>query len=397
MIESDVKLLRLQHTDAKVYDGPFWASSLSARNALIWGGISANSLFFTSTTAVCVSVTSSQLKVLGSLSITGDSISAPQHLFQICNSGVDSLLMFTNDGRLGIGSGAGTIWDIAEDPTNLFVVKGGNTLFQDGNFKMKQLTETYVDFDPSLGRYNFYDQADSRPKVLVSPSEDYKLSVSGATKFQGGLDFVNNSDAISIVIDPNASNALSVTGAVKIDNGRFSIISGINTAVEYDQAFSKMIFYNNVPVPIIEIDPNSSFDRFSVTGNMYCRGDLNVDGSKNFKIQHPDPNKKNYNLIHSSLEGPEVGVYWRTRVKFYKDYLEVNVDLPDYWQYLIEKNSTQIFLTSKNNNVYVKNVWSNGFKLKRKKKFSKKEFVDCLVFGTRITEKKFILEELKER
>lgn len=397
MISNDVKLLRLQHTDASVYDGPLWTSSLSARSALIWGGISANSLFFTSTTAVCVSVTSSQLKVLGAISITGDSLTAPQHLFQVCNSAVDSLFMVTTGGKVGIGTGAGTVWDIAEDPTNLLVIKDGNQLIQDGNFRMKQITELCVDFNANAGTYNFYNLSDTKLRTQISPSNDpplFTLSNTGNFKNLGDVHLQNRDDYTTYLIASNNYNVLSITGGMHIHSGDFTIKSGSTTAVKYDQVSSKLLFYNTAAEPIIEIDPNSSFDRLSISGNAYFRGDVSVDGSKNFKITHPDPKKKDYYLTHSSLEGPEVGVYWRTRVEFSKDYIEISVNFPDYWKYLVEKNSTQIFLTSKNN-VYVKKILENKFFLKRKKKSLKKEFVDCLVFGTRITEKKFQLEELK--
>jgi hypothetical protein len=47
------------------------------------------------------------------------------------------------------------------------------------------------------------------------------------------------------------------------------------------------------------------------TGNFNITGTLNVTGSKNFRIPHPDPAKPELMLTHAALEGPESGVYYR--------------------------------------------------------------------------------------
>jgi len=61
---------------------------------------------------------------------------------------------------------------------------------------------------------------------------------------------------------------------------------------------------------------------------------------KNFVIDHPTPEKEGYKLRHSSLEGPEIGVYFRGKST------SNIIDLPDYWVDLVEEESITVSLTS---------------------------------------------------
>ena len=103
--------------------------------------------------------------------------------------------------------------------------------------------------------------------------------------------------------------------------------------------------------------------------------------TKSFLIPHPlDPTKK---LEHGSLEGPEHGAYQRGTASGYGD---VKVELPKYWEKLVEEDYT-ILLTSRcNYNLYVKDQASDSFVVSRigTLLFSKKyiEF-DYLIIGNR--------------
>ncbi|MEX0920283.1 MAG: hypothetical protein WDZ69_01730 [Candidatus Pacearchaeota archaeon] len=66
--------------------------------------------------------------------------------------------------------------------------------------------------------------------------------------------------------------------------------------------------------------------------------------TKNFVIDHPlDPENKN--LVHSSLEGPEIGVYYRGEEKLEKGL--VIVRLPDYFEALTLEEGRTVHLTAK--------------------------------------------------
>ena len=60
---------------------------------------------------------------------------------------------------------------------------------------------------------------------------------------------------------------------------------------------------------------------------------------KNFVIDHPSEEKAGYKLRHSSLEGPEIGVYFRGKST------ENIIDLPDYWKDLVDEDSITVNLT----------------------------------------------------
>ena len=60
---------------------------------------------------------------------------------------------------------------------------------------------------------------------------------------------------------------------------------------------------------------------------------------KNFVIDHPSPEKEGYKLRHSSLEGPEIAVYYRGKST------SNIIDLPDYWVDLVEEESITVNLT----------------------------------------------------
>ena len=85
---------------------------------------------------------------------------------------------------------------------------------------------------------------------------------------------------------------------------------------------------------------------------------LFVNGSfaattKSFVIEHPDPRKAGWKLRYASLEGPENGVYIRGRLT------NSNViHLPDYWRYLVDRESITVELTSmgKYQKLYVQDI-----------------------------------------
>ena len=83
--------------------------------------------------------------------------------------------------------------------------------------------------------------------------------------------------------------------------------------------------------------PNSSYTAF-FSGNIYSNGDIG-GYSKSFKIPHPT--KEGMNLRHSSLEGPEIGVYQRGEVQ------GDTIDLPDYWAGLVRDGTVTVQLTPK--------------------------------------------------
>jgi hypothetical protein len=81
----------------------------------------------------------------------------------------------------------------------------------------------------------------------------------------------------------------------------------------------------------------SASEDIVVSGNVFVDGTLDA-ATKNFRIQHPTLD--GYYLIHSSLEGPERGIYYRGKLK-----TNNIIYLPDYWNELTDETDITVQLT----------------------------------------------------
>ncbi len=82
---------------------------------------------------------------------------------------------------------------------------------------------------------------------------------------------------------------------------------------------------------------------------LYVEGVLGVSGSKNFIINHPS--KPGMKLVHSSLEGPEAGVYYRGEARL--DNGQAVISLPDYFEALTRTEDRTIQVSAKGNPPYM--------------------------------------------
>jgi len=119
-----------------------------------------------------------------------------------------------------------------------------------------------------------------------------------------------------------------------IKSPRFDYIAKALTGnLPYPAEACPPFYYGNFQVDNIQVNGTA-------TGNFVgtFNGTINVQSWKGFDIKHP--NKPNHRLRHICLEGPEGGVYFRGRLT------NLNViDLPDYWNGLIDPESITISLT----------------------------------------------------
>ena len=97
----------------------------------------------------------------------------------------------------------------------------------------------------------------------------------------------------------------------------------------------------------------TSFGNITATGNFNFVGPMQLTGvgnvateiqlaktlpAKPFDIKHP--NKEGQRLRHISLEGPEIAVYFRGKLKD-----STIINLPDYWDGFVDKESITVNLT----------------------------------------------------
>jgi hypothetical protein len=77
-------------------------------------------------------------------------------------------------------------------------------------------------------------------------------------------------------------------------------------------------------------------------------GTLNVNGIKNFAIPHPSyPEQENKKLVHSCLEGPENGVYYRGESTIDPNTGFVTICLPNYFEDIVRLEGRTVQLTCK--------------------------------------------------
>ena len=90
--------------------------------------------------------------------------------------------------------------------------------------------------------------------------------------------------------------------------------------------------------------------KFIHTVGLHCDTPISAP-AKHFNIPHPS--KPGYRLVHSCLEGPEAGVYYRGRLEGTN-----TITLPDYWDKLIDPNTITVHFTPRRyyQELYVKSI-----------------------------------------
>ena len=112
------------------------------------------------------------------------------------------------------------------------------------------------------------------------------------------------------------------------------VASGSNTPLPSNLSGS---FTGSYSGSVISTDFEFTGDTLNVLGDVFVQGTLDA-ATKNFKIQHPT--MPGYYLVHSSLEGPERGIYYRGKLK-----TSNIIHLPDYWNDLTDDVDITVQLT----------------------------------------------------
>ena len=122
--------------------------------------------------------------------------------------------------------------------------------------------------------------------------------------------------------------------------------------------------------------------------NVYVDGTFTATGTKNFEIDHPT--KAGMKLVHSSLEGPEVGVYYRGRAQ------SGTITLPDYWVGLVRDGTVTVQLTPNGSfqHLYVVSTSLTEIKIGA----ASGETIDCyyVIYGERANVDRLIVEKYSD-
>jgi hypothetical protein len=141
----------------------------------------------------------------------------------------------------------------------------------------------------------------------------FSLGVAGMESVKAGSEYAGYNIAITQYLSDLSGSAAGGTTATGSFTGSFT---GSNYSTEF----------------------TFSGDTLNVIGDVYVQGTLDA-ATKNFKIQHPT--MEGYYLVHSSLEGPERGIYHRGKLS-----VSNIIHLPDYWKDLpVDETDMTVQLT----------------------------------------------------
>jgi hypothetical protein len=158
------------------------------------------------------------------------------------------------------------------------------------------------------------------------------------------------------------------------------------------------------PIPSFQVKATNTTFTGSVVITINCQvnGLLTVNGActilglftasggvaapfKFFDIPHPT--RKNYRLRHGCLEGPEIAVYFRGKLKD-----ENIIDLPEYWEDLVDYESISVNLTpyGEYQELYIEHINEQQIKVKNRENTS----INCYytVYAERKDMEKLIVE-----
>jgi len=159
------------------------------------------------------------------------------------------------------------------------------------------------------------------------------LNVTGISNFIGNINLTGVVNRFAIT---NASGATIKTG-ISLKQA-LSASFGLSTKAAVQITSGPKVCNANITTPRID----AAYGKF-----ITCQATLGVFAqvSAPFKLfDIPHPSKQGHRLIHSCLEGPEIGVYYRGRLKG-SNY----IDLPDYWRNLIDVETITVNLTPHGN------------------------------------------------
>ena len=196
----------------------------------------------------------------------------------------------------------------------------------------------YIGLTPQIGV--------ARATCMIGPPLPGVLPVS--LEVTGMSNFAGITNTAGIINDLAVSNIFGFTNKIGAEiQAAFKSIFGLksNAAVQITQG--PKVCQAVATVPLIKAD-------VGIFGT--CKADLGVFASvaapfKKFNIPHPT--KSGYRLVHTCLEGPEIGVYYRGRL------VNSNViELPEYWRGLVDAETITVSLTPHTfyQELYVKSI-----------------------------------------
>ena len=175
---------------------------------------------------------------------------------------------------------------------------------------------------------------------MIGPgSNPITLQVTGVSNIFG----IVNRLAVANVTGLTSKTGITLRNALSLTNG-INIKNSLNEGTAVNN-FKKVNVDTSTDCPLINCD-RLNFTSQIFGADINCtsiRANFGAFSSvaapfKQFNIPHPT--KENMRLVHVSLEGPEIGVYYRGRLVD-----STIISLPDYWKGLVDAETITVNLT----------------------------------------------------
>lgn len=179
--------------------------------------------------------------------------------------------------------------------------------------------------------------------------------------YKATMDLGGGKLPIGIYSEATGSDAIAI-GYKAQSLGRYSTALGRDTVADSDSSIAIGYHSDAIGLKSIAIDGSTGANQSIVIGgntdannyeaklgsgihNWIVPGKFTVEGTKNFEIPHPKPEKKaTHRIRHSSVESPTAGdTLYRYEVEASKAGDKIAIDLPDYFVHL--NKDVQTFVT----------------------------------------------------
>lgn len=278
------------------------------------------------------------------------------HLYRVSevvhrNVGGAEMSFFVEWGEQGTESGSGDILQIAEkavaiiDLTETGSVAPGFSLAVAGLEDLKAGSE-YAGYNIAITQY-LSDLSGSGGGTTATGSftGSFTGSLIGTASIADFATTASIADTLSQLA--TASHALTAVTASHAISASYAVSASVEIIKELSSSFADTasfaqggegLFSGTFSGSNYSTEFTFDGDTLIVSGNVFVDGTLDA-ATKNFRIQHPT--MPGYYLMHSSLEGPERGMYYRGKLK-----TSDTIYLPDYWEELTDDVDITVQLTA---------------------------------------------------
>ena len=173
------------------------------------------------------------------------------------------------------------------------------------------------------------------PRATCMIGPPLGLGIPASLEVTGIANFISVTNQIGVSNRLGLANIFGFTSKIGASlKAAFSATTGVSAKAALQKTDGPKICSAFASTPLLRADVG----RFGT-----CQADRGVFASvaapfKQFDIPHPT--KEGYRLIHTCLEGPEIGVYYRGKLKG-SNYIE----LPEYWRGLVDIETISVNLT----------------------------------------------------